>query len=541
MDTKNNDNDQEEIVISALLLKIGLEKTPAYIPLTIYRESAVISTMIKYELLIETLEATKNEFGKDMNIQKYKTENKAFFEANEIIELIIEISDDNQTIFSLYKNDGKCILANFKDHEPLYTQAKIAYEFLKDELKLDENNYKKWLNESITELEEHYKNNDLSMDDKHSKLNMSFSRKVGSNQRLANLDLTSIRFSEVGHSKPRASNPVIDDVSDDDLISSIGEPKIVHSNPKVEYVPEDDEISSFNKPPKAPNHYDITAIDEIKLDTKHVVSKDKNNQILKRFGPMDVDNFREQYAFQDKNLFKVKKYTNHMVYEGMLDSRDIRDGFGQITYEDGSIYEGEWKSDKRDGYGRLIECESNWHVGFWKKDLRDGFGTRLIEDGRRIEGMFVNDKVSGEAQITCPNGSYYKGFFKDNIFISGTGKEIYSSGKEYTGQFVDGKYSGEGTLTYEDGSIYKGNFKNGMGNGQGSLTKKSKVRYEGNFINGFYDGNGEIFFTDGSKYKGLFKNGNREGKGLYTSNNNREFRQLWKDGKQLPYSDCQIF
>ena len=51
----------------------------------------------------------------------------------------------------------------------------------------------------------------------------------------------------------------------------------------------------------------------------------------------------------------------------------------------------------------------------------------------------------------------------------------------------------------------------------------------------------EIFFTDGSKYKGLFKNGNREGKGLYTSNNNREFRQLWKDGKQLPYSDCQIF
>ena len=64
-----------------------------------------------------------------------------------------------------------------------------------------------------------------------------------------------------------------------------------------------------------------------------------------------------------------------MKYEGILDSRGFKNGFGKLIYENGSIYEGEWKTDKRDGYGKFVDNDQNFYYGYWKKDCKEGKGT----------------------------------------------------------------------------------------------------------------------------------------------------------------------
>lgn len=168
----------------------------------------------------------------------------------------------------------------------------------------------------------------------------------------------------------------------------------------------------------------------------------------------------------------------------MLDSSTRRSGFGYLIYEEGNFYEGiifvadllgEWHNDRCDGYGRYIDHRGSWYEGFWKGDEKDGYGVSVLADKRKLEGQWVNNMLNGEACITHPNSTYYKGYFKDNLFVSGVGMEILPNGKIYEGEFQDAHYHGEGKISYPDGSTYIGEFKMGRGDGNGVLMKISGV------------------------------------------------------------------
>lgn len=58
-----------------------------------------------------------------------------------------------------------------------------------------------------------------------------------------------------------------------------------------------------------------------------------------------------------------------------------KDGYGECTYEDGSIYKGQWKQNRFNGEGML-----------------------LLPDGRTTTGFFIDDKKHGEFIVTTPSG-----------------------------------------------------------------------------------------------------------------------------------------
>lgn len=55
------------------------------------------------------------------------------------------------------------------------------------------------------------------------------------------------------------------------------------------------------------------------------------------------------------NVDKSKFYTfNNNIYFGMVKNGKC-EGKGIMLYEEGYLYEGEWKNGLRNGYGRMID------------------------------------------------------------------------------------------------------------------------------------------------------------------------------------------
>lgn len=73
------------------------------------------------------------------------------------------------------------------------------------------------------------------------------------------------------------------------------------------------------------------------------------------------------------------------------------------------------------------------------------YGSEIKEityaDGSRYEGEFKDNKINGEGTYTTADGKY-EGKFKDGMY-NGKGTYIYSDGSKYEGEFKDGRYLGK--------------------------------------------------------------------------------------------------
>jgi hypothetical protein len=67
-----------------------------------------------------------------------------------------------------------------------------------------------------------------------------------------------------------------------------------------------------------------------------------------------------------------KVYENGDVYEGELKD-DKRNGKGKFVCKTGTLYEGDWKDDKKHGKGTMRDNEDTYD-GNWVGDLRHGKG-----------------------------------------------------------------------------------------------------------------------------------------------------------------------
>jgi len=107
-----------------------------------------------------------------------------------------------------------------------------------------------------------------------------------------------------------------------------------------------------------------------------------------------------------------------------LSNGRIRHGHGDITYDSGSHYVGQWKRDKREGTGKFIFACGDVYDGEWK-------------DGH----------YHGTGAYTSPESDEYTGEWKDDSF-EGTGRLMYrDTGDVYEGTFVGGKPHGVGMYT----------------------------------------------------------------------------------------------
>eukprot|EP01083_Nonionella_stella_P079743 218927_1 len=91
------------------------------------------------------------------------------------------------------------------------------------------------------------------------------------------------------------------------------------------------------------------------------------------------------------------------IYEGEFAEGARTDGSGKMTLPDGTVYSGDWKSEKWCGMGTLTAKSGNNYSGQWAGDRQHGHGVMewyVDADGRTLEKpeRFEGEWIKGECQ-----------------------------------------------------------------------------------------------------------------------------------------------
>ena len=166
----------------------------------------------------------------------------------------------------------------------------------------------------------------------------------------------------------------------------------------------------------------------------------------------------------------------------------LRDGFGKYFSPEGVTYEGEWKDGLKHGKG-MMKTESMTYDGSWELGNINGKGKIKWENGNIFEGEFKENKMNGYGyMIWYDLLEKYIGKWKDDK-QNGNGMHIW--------------YEPQGELK-EMRNRYVGQWKNGARNGYGVFFYSNGARYEGEWKNNLKNGFGIMVYEDGRKYIGRF-------------------------------------
>ncbi|MDH3775479.1 MAG: hypothetical protein OER59_00325, partial [Desulfobulbaceae bacterium] len=78
--------------------------------------------------------------------------------------------------------------------------------------------------------------------------------------------------------------------------------------------------------------------------------------------------------------------------EGTCIQGNCNNGYGIFIFDDGRVYEGQWKMGLFDGMGKLIFISGSKYTGEFKKGHIHGYGKINLLDGREIKCEVVNDE-----------------------------------------------------------------------------------------------------------------------------------------------------
>ena len=201
------------------------------------------------------------------------------------------------------------------------------------------------------------------------------------------------------------------------------------------------------------------------------------------------------------------------TYAGLM-TDGSRNGYGKITWADGSYYEGNWVWGERTGKGTYVWADGDTYTGDFIEGSRTGKGIYTWDDGTVYAGDFVDEVRTGKGTIAWPSGNSYSGDFVDGD-RSGKGTFVWASGNTYSGDFANNQFHGKGTYTWTSGDTYVGDFVDGERTGKGTYTWANGDVYTGDFVDGVRTGKGTFTWTNGDIYIGDFVDGVRTGKGTY--------------------------
>jgi tetratricopeptide (TPR) repeat protein len=86
------------------------------------------------------------------------------------------------------------------------------------------------------------------------------------------------------------------------------------------------------------------------------------------------------------------------AFEGTCIQGNCKNGYGIFVFDDGRVYEGQWKKGLFDGMGKLIFASGSKYTGEFKKGLMHGYGKINLLNG--IEKKC--DVINGEIQVDEP-------------------------------------------------------------------------------------------------------------------------------------------
>lgn len=190
-------------------------------------------------------------------------------------------------------------------------------------------------------------------------------------------------------------------------------------------------------------------------------SKNKNKIENKK-----INNINNENSLKQKMKKKKMILSNNAVYEGSLNNNEF-DGYGE--YRSPSYnYFGYFSCGKKSGKGKLEDFVKKLeYSGDFKNNMKDGFGEEKYLDGSIYIGQFKQGMKNGKGNLILGGGKNYgySGMFKDDK-IWGKGKFKWNENKEYIGEWEDDEISGYGII--REGKMwhvgfFKHNLKEGFG------------------------------------------------------------------------------
>ena len=209
-------------------------------------------------------------------------------------------------------------------------------------------------------------------------------------------------------------------------------------------------------------------------------------------------------------------------------------GWGRHTFDDNSVFEGQFRSGQRHGQGTMKYADGDGvgseYDGAWLNDVREGEGVCKWRSGTVYNGQWHNDAREGDGvcQYQYSDNVERDGASGRKLEYSGQWREdkFHGSGTcsygprdrpdSYVGEWRDGVRHGQGTLTYGVGGHYVGGWADDLCEGEGVLTNAAGDVYEGVFEKGYLVGDGLCHYHLGGEYTGLFRGGLRTGFGKMT-------------------------
>tara|TARA_B100001057_G_C22794908_1_gene929180 strand:+ start:147 stop:1706 length:1560 start_codon:yes stop_codon:yes gene_type:complete len=221
------------------------------------------------------------------------------------------------------------------------------------------------------------------------------------------------------------------------------------------------------------------------------------------------------YGNCEKQPYDGTVVKRHGSWKGKTNDMTVMSGDGVMTYDDGGIYEGQWKDNLRHGKGSYKKYKISGdkkdkelllsQVGVWKNDKlfeSTEIATIELNDNYLFIGQIKNGNPLGNGRL------YFKKGKNDEKIITGEWKQgedltygtIRTSKYHYTGSIKNYKTSeapvnylaeGDGIKKYsENGATLRGTFTANTANGFGSMQWPNGDKYEGNFLRGMRHGEG---------------------------------------------------
>jgi hypothetical protein len=101
-------------------------------------------------------------------------------------------------------------------------------------------------------------------------------------------------------------------------------------------------------------------------------------------------------------------------YQGTINN-GLLQGFGILTYEDGSTYAGDFWQNKPHGKGIIISATGDHrYEGDFVHGKMHGVGVTTTSDGKRHEGLYENNKTHGKG-VSIHQGARYEGNWRDGM------------------------------------------------------------------------------------------------------------------------------
>ena len=156
---------------------------------------------------------------------------------------------------------------------------------------------------------------------------------------------------------------------------------------------------------------------KIKVDNKikkYKTTIDPRLRIIKHNHICDEDN----YGFPHGENCELKDYQHETFFKGKL-IHGIKNGYGENTYTNGDVYEGNWKDNTINGQGKYTYKNGDVYEGNWKDYKRHGYGIEIIlNNGLKYEGLWKDNKKHGTGKFTFPTGKFFTGNWENDKIIN---------------------------------------------------------------------------------------------------------------------------